>query len=95
MSPESNLPIEANTNPNTVSNIVADDTTPWTSNPEDEVVPTITVTVSNEDAVVEDVSLIRAENVASVDVTVVKDNGSKVLSYDQIKTIHPQDIVVH
>ena len=78
MSPESNLPIESNTNPSTITNVIEDDNTPWSSNPEDEGVPTITITVSDDDAPVEEVSLIDAENVQFVSVRVISKDGSEV-----------------
>ncbi len=79
MSPESNLPIESNTNPSTITNVIEDDNTPWLSNPEEEVVPTITITVSDDDAPIEEVSLIEADNVESVTITVVTKDGTEVV----------------
>jgi len=78
MTEEANVDVETSSNVATADNLKNDDVTQsWTSGPSDAN-PTITINVAGTDSLIETVTLLSTDNVASYTVDVVDQNGSIV-----------------
>lgn len=82
MSPTSNLLIQANSNDKDVGNLKDKDSAVWKSNPADVNVdspnPSLQVKLPEDARVVATVTVTGTENVNSVIITVIDDDGKKV-----------------
>ena len=80
MLPEYNNPVETSSNNENADDLRSEETPRWESNPEEDnnENPTITVTVSEEDSFISEVTLDRTQNIDSITVTVVDEEGNEV-----------------
>ena len=77
MEPETGYPKEASTNPDGATGLSNPNEDPWTPADGDES-PSVTITISDEDTFIESATITGTENVESVTVVVVEENGDKV-----------------
>ena len=77
MEPETGYPIDTSSNPDDKPGLSNPNVDPWTPDDDDEE-PTVTITVDDEDAYIESVTITGTENVASVTVTIVDEDGEEV-----------------
>ena len=92
MEPETTYPKETSSNSGDKSGLTDPDDEPWTPDEEDKE-PTVTITIDDEeDKFIESVTVTGTENVGSVTVTVIDEDGNEVclackLCYTEI-TVH-------
>ena len=90
MQPETTYPKETSSNSGDKSGLTNPDDEPWTPD-EDDKEPTVTITIDDEeDKFIESVTVTGTENVGSVTVTVVDEDGNEVCfcyQHDNLITI--------
>lgn len=80
MAPEQNNPVVASSNNDNVDDLRSEESPRWESNPEEDNFDdvTVTVTVSDEDSFVNEVSVDRTQNIDNITVTLVDSEGNVV-----------------
>jgi hypothetical protein len=86
MEPETGYPIETSSNPDDKPGLTDPSEDPWTPAEEDES-PTVTITIDDEDTYIEFIKITDTENVESVTVVVIDEDGNEVSS----TTVTPTD----
>lgn len=86
MSPDIDNAVVTSSNNDDVDNLRSKDSPRWESNPQEDGFnnPTITVTVSEEDSFISDVTLERTQNIESIAVTVFNSDGIEVRFHEII-----------
>ena len=99
MQPKSTYPKETSSNSGDKSGLTNPDDEPWTPD-EDDKEPTVTITIDDENKFIDSVTLTGTDNVNSVSVTVVDEDGNEVIFqatfvFLQLGTCPENDIVLH
>ena len=79
--------MNSSSNIDDVEKLFEDDDDKWTSAEEDSN-PTVTVTVSDEDSFIKDITVEDSSNVVAVEVTVYDENGEEVRYDSSVPRIH-------
>ena len=77
MQPETGYPVETSSNPDGAPGLSNPSEDPWTPADSDES-PSVTIIISDEDTFIESATVTGTENVKSVTVVVVEENGDEV-----------------
>ena len=77
MVPETGYPIKPSSNTDDKDGLVDPNEEPWSPDEDDEN-PSVTITVDEEDTIIESVTVTDTENVESVTVVIVDEDGNEV-----------------
>lgn len=86
MQPETGYPIETSSNPDGNPGLSDPNEDPWTPDEDDES-PRVTITVDDEDTYIEAIKITDTDNVKSVTVVIIDEEGNEVSS----TTVTPSD----
>lgn len=79
MKPETGYPIETSSNPDDKPGLSNPEREPWSPSTNDQL-PTVTITVDDEDTYIDSIKLTDTDNVQSVTITVEDEDGNEVYS---------------